>query len=488
MRRKTLNGDCHYPLIEMNVDLKPELVWKYFGEISKIPRCSKHEEKVTEYVVDVAKKLGHEVVRDGVGNVIVRKKATAYENSPMVTLQGHVDMVCEKNRDVKHDFEKDPIDFYTDGDMVKAKGTTLGADNGVGVAACLALMEDKNVKHGPLEFLFTIDEETGMTGAFGLKKGSLKGEMLINVDTEEFGAVYVGCAGGGNTTFTLPLKYESAGGKGMEINIRGLKGGHSGTEIHEGRANSLKLMARLLYNIDAKVSSIEGGDKFNAIPREATARIIPSNKDDVLKKAREFEEIFKTEYSVADPGVTIVTKECDIDRILDSGSQKKVLSLLMGLPHGILAMDQQVEGLVENSLNLAKVRSSDSLEVMMSSRSSVNSSLEAAMQSVHAIGNLAGAKVYEGSIYPGWKPNLNSKLLKIAKEAYKELYNKEPEIKAIHAGLETGVIGGKFDVDMISIGPQIEHPHSPDEVVYISSVQKFWGYLVKILENIAKGK
>jgi len=470
----------------MKLNLKPELLWKYFEEISSIPRCSKHEEKVAEYVVNVAKKLGHEVMRDDVGNVIVRKKATAYENAPMVTLQAHLDMVCEKNRDVEHDFEKDPIDVYVDGDMVKARGTTLGADNGIGVAACLAIMEDKDIKHGPLEFLFTVDEETGMTGAFGLKEGVLKGKMLINVDTEEFGAVYIGCAGGGNSTLTLPIKYEKVEGKGMEITIRGLKGGHSGTEIHEGRANSIKLMARLLYNTDAKVGSIEGGDKFNAIPREATAKIIPSNKDDALKKVKEFEKIFKNEYSVSDPGVTIATKDCNIERIFDSASQKKVLDLLMGLPHGVLAMDQQVKGLVETSTNLARVRSSDKLEIMMSSRSSVNSALEATMQSIRAIGELAGAKVEEGSMYPGWKPNLDSKLLKIAVESYKELYGKEPEIKAIHAGLETGVIGGKYDMDMISIGPQIEHPHSPDEVVYISSVQKFWDYLLKILENVAK--
>lgn len=472
----------------MKLNLKPESLWKYFEEITKIPRCSKHEEKIAEYVVDVAKKLGHEVERDEVGNVIVRKKAApGYENVPMVTLQAHLDMVCEKNRDVEHDFEKDAIDVYVDGDMVKARGTTLGADDGIGVAACLAVMEDKNLKHGPLEFLFTVDEETGMTGAFGLKKGSLKGKMLINVDTEEFGAVYIGCAGGGNSTITLPLKYEKMSKKGIEINIRGLKGGHSGTEIHEGRANSIKLMARLLYNIDVKISSIEGGDKFNAIPREAFAKVVPLNGD-VTKKIGEFEKIFKNEYSVTDPGIEIKTKECDIEKIFDSDSQKKVLSLLMGLPHGVLAMDQQVEGLVETSTNLAKVRSNDALEIMMSSRSSVNSALEATMQSIRAIGELAGAKVEEGSMYPGWKPNLDSKLLKIAVDSYKEMYGKEPEIRAIHAGLETGVIGSKFDMDMISIGPQVEHPHSPDEVVYVSSVQKFYTYLLKILENIAKGK
>ena len=471
----------------MKLDLKPELVWKYFEEISQIPRCSKHEEKVAEYVVSIAKKFGHEVTRDDVGNVIVRKKATAHDNAPMVTLQAHLDMVCEKNRDVEHDFEKDPIDVYADGDMVRAKGTTLGADNGIGVATCLALMEDNSIKHGPLEFLLTIDEETGMTGAFGLKKGTLKGKMMINVDTEEFGAVYIGCAGGGNSTIKIPVKYDTEKGKGLEISIRGLKGGHSGTEIHEGRANSIKLIARLLYNIDARIENIEAGDKFNAIPREATARVIPSNTDDVLKKAKEFEKIFKNEYSVSDPGIEIKTKECDIEKVLDSRSQKTVLSMLMGLPHGVLAMDQQVEGLVETSTNLAKVRLNDNLEIMMSSRSSVNSALEATMQSIRAIGELADATVEEGSLYPGWKPNLNSKLLKIAEDTFKELYGKEPEIKAIHAGLETGVIGGKYEgMDMISIGPQIEHPHSPDEVVYISSVQKFWEYLVKILENIAK--
>jgi len=471
----------------MKLNLKPELVWKYFERINEIPRCSKHEEKVAEYVVSVAKKLGHEVERDNVGNVIVRKKATAHENAPMVTLQAHLDMVCEKNREVKHDFENDPIDMYVDGDMVRARGTTLGADDGIGVATCLALMEDSSIKHGPLEFLFTIDEETGMTGAFGLKEGILKGKMLINVDTEEFGAVYIGCAGGGNSTLTVPVKYKEKSGKGLEISIRGLKGGHSGTEIHEGRANSIKLMARVLYNIDAEIENIEAGDKFNAIPREATAKVLPSDREDAVKKAKQFEKIFKNEYSASDPGIEIKTKECDIDKVLDSTSHRVVKSMLMGLPHGVLAMDQQVKNLVETSTNLAKVRLSDNLEIMMSSRSSVNSALEATMQSIRAIGELAGAKVEEGSLYPGWKPDLNSRLLKIAKESYKKLYGEEPEIKAIHAGLETGVIGGKYDeMDMISIGPQIEHPHSPDEVVYISSVQKFWDYLIKILENIAE--
>lgn len=471
----------------MKLNLKPELVWKYFEGINEIPRCSKHEEKVAEYVVSVAKKLGHEVERDNVGNVIVRKKATAHENAPMVTLQAHLDMVCEKNREVKHDFENEPIDMYVDGDMVRARGTTLGADNGIGVATCLALMEDSSIKHGPLEFLFTIDEETGMTGAFGLKEGILKGKMLINVDTEEFGAVYIGCAGGGNSTLTVPVKYKGKSGKGLEISIRGLKGGHSGTEIHEGRANSIKLMARVLYNIDAGIENIEAGDKFNAIPREATAKVLPSNREDAVKKAKQFEKIFKNEYSASDPGIEIKTKECDIDKVLDSASHRVAISMLMGLPHGVLAMDQQVKSLVETSTNLAKVRLGDNLEIMMSSRSSVNSALEATMQSIRAIGELAGAKVEEGSLYPGWKPDLNSRLLKIAKESYKKLYGEEPEIKAIHAGLETGVIGGKYnEMDMISIGPQIEHPHSPDEVVYISSVQKFWDYLIKILENIAE--
>ncbi len=468
-------------------NLEPKIVWKYFEEICKIPRCSKHEEKIAEYIVEIAKKNGLECYKDEVGNVVVRKKANGYENAPMITLQCHMDMVCEKNKDVEHDFSKDAIVPYIDGEWVKARGTTLGADNGIGLAMCLALME-LNFKHGPLEFLFTVDEETGLTGAFGLKKEFIKGEILINLDSEDFGIIYIGCAGGGNSTIKLPLRYENLSGEGIRIHIKGLKGGHSGIEIDKGRANSIKLLSRLLYNINARISKIEGGDKHNAIPREAFAEILTdrTKKEEIVNKIKEMEKIFKNEYSKTEPNLKIEIEDCKIEKIFDEETNRKVISLLMALPHGVLAMSQEVKDLVETSTNLATVRTNNELVIVMSSRSSINSALEGVMQSIRCIAELADASIEEGSKYPGWKPNLESRILKIAAEAFKELYGKEPEKKAIHAGLETGVIGEIAGIkEIISIGPQIEHPHSPDEKVNIRSVEKFWKYLLYLIEKVA---
>ncbi len=466
-------------------NLEPKIVWKYFEEICKIPRCSKHEGKIAEYIMEVAKKHGLEVAKDEVGNVVARKKANGYENAPMITLQCHMDMVCEKNKDVEHDFSKDAIKPYVDGEWVKAKGTTLGADNGIGVAMCLALMEEKNIKHGPLEFLFTVDEETGLTGAFNLKKEFIKGQLLINLDSEDFGVIYIGCAGGGNSTIKLPVKYEDIDREGLRIHVKGLKGGHSGIEIDKGRANSIKLLARILYNINARISKIEGGDKHNAIPREAVAEVVV--EENVEDKIRELEDAFRNEYSKTEPNLKVEVEKCKITKIIDKESNEKLIKLLMGLPHGVIAMSQEVEGLVETSTNLATIRMNDEATVVMSSRSSINSALDAIMQSIRCIGELAGASVEEGSKYPGWKPNLESRLLRIASEAFKEMYGKEPEKKAIHAGLETGVIGDITGIkEIISIGPQIEHPHSPDERVNIKSVENFWKYLLYLLEKVAK--
>ena len=466
-------------------NLEPKVVWKYFEEICKIPRCSKHEEKIAEYIMEVARKHGLEVEKDEVGNVVARKKANGYENAPTITLQCHMDMVCEKNKDVEHDFSKDAIQPYVDGEWVKAKGTTLGADNGIGLAMCLALMEEKDIKHGPLEFLFTVDEETGLTGAFNLKKEFIKGELLINLDSEDFGVIYIGCAGGGNSTIKLPVKFENVDKEGLRIHVKGLKGGHSGIEIDKGRANSIKLLARILYNINARISKIEGGDKHNAIPREAIAEVVVDG--DVMDKIKELEAAFKNEYSKTEPDLKVEVENCKITKVIDEESNKKLIKLLMGLPYGVIAMSQEVEGLVETSTNLATIRMDDEATIVMSSRSSINSALDALMQSIRCIGELAGASVEEGSKYPGWKPNLESRLLKIASDAFRELYGKEPEKKAIHAGLETGVIGDITGIkEIISIGPQIEHPHSPDERVHIKSVEEFWKYLLHLLEKVAK--
>lgn len=474
----------------MELNIEPKEVWKHFGEICKIPHCSKHEEKLGEYIISIAEKNGLDVQKDEIGNIVVRKKASpGYEHVPTVILQGHIDMVCEKNKDVEHDFEKDPIPVYQDGDYLKAKGTTLGADNGVGVAIALAIME-KEIISGNLEFLFTVDEETGLTGASHLKPDFIKGRMLLNLDSEEFGSIYIGCAGGGNSTIHLPLSFVQSNEEGIQIMIKGLRGGHSGTDIDKGRANAIKLLARVLWNIDGyKLSSIEGGDKHNAIPREASAIILPSDEEKIRKKIKEIEKELREEFSSTEPNLSIEVKNVEVNKLFSNESQQKALHLLMALPHGVLAMSQDVEGLVETSTNLATVRTNNVLEILMSSRSSVKSSLQFIMQVIRAIGGMAGAEVKEGDLYPGWKPNLNSRLLHIASETYKELFGEEPEKKAIHAGLETGIIGERIgNMDMISIGPQIEYPHSPDERVYIPSVQKFYPYLLKIIENIAKGK
>jgi dipeptidase D len=468
----------------MKLDLEPKLIWKHFEELTRIPRCSKHEERVAEYVMEVARNAGCAVEQDDVGNVIVRKEATGTTDVPMITVQAHLDMVCEKNSDVDHDFSSDPLDVYVDGDMVKARGTTLGADNGVGVAAMLALMET-DVVHGPLEFLFTVDEETGMTGAFGLEEGALDGDMLINVDSEEIGSVYIGCAGGANTTIQLPVSFEKADGQGLQIKLRGLSGGHSGTDIYEGRANSIKLLARLLFNLDARLCSIEAGDKHNAIPREATAVVIPADVDDTKTFVKKFEDTLRNEYAETDPNLAIETSGHETAEMMDTDSHSRALRMLLGLPHGVLAMDQQVDGLVETSTNMAVVRVNDVLEVLMSSRSSVESKLDATLHQIRAVAELADAAVEDEGRYPGWKPNLGSELLQIAKDVWMDMYNEEPAVKAIHAGLEPGVIKSIMgQMETISIGPQIEHPHSPDEVVYISSVQKFWDYLLGILKHV----
>ncbi|RLF43144.1 MAG: cytosol nonspecific dipeptidase [Thermoplasmata archaeon] len=475
------------------LDLEPKIVWKHFDEIRKIPRCSKHEEKIREYIVNFAKQHGLEYQVDKAGNVVVRKPASSgMENKPMVVLQAHMDMVCEKNKDVDHDFSKDPIKVKIEGEWVTAEGTTLGADDGIGVATALAILEDKNLKHPPIEALFTVDEETGLTGAFALEKDFLKGRTMINLDSEEFGIIYVGCAGGGDSTIKLAVKKEKVpdGMKVMHVFVKGLKGGHSGCDIHEQRGNAIKILARILWKVkkemEMRIIDISGGDKHNAIPREAEATV-------AVKDAERFREIVNSEakdileeIKPVDPDMKVEISEAKGEEGLDKESSYKVIDLLYALPHGVLAMSYDIPDLVETSTNLAKVRlEGDKVTVVMSSRSSSKTELQATRDRIRAIAELAGAEVEEGSTYPGWKPNLDSKILKIAKEVFKEMFGKEPEIKAIHAGLETGVIGEKFPgMDMISIGPDVRNPHTPDEKVHIGSVEKFYRYVAKILEKV----
>jgi dipeptidase D len=466
-------------------NLKPKLLWKQFDEIRKIPRCSKHEEKIREYVINFAKENDIEYKTDDAGNVVLKKPASpGMEDKPTVVLQGHMDMVCEKNSDVDFDFSTDSIQLQKDGDKILAKGTTLGADNGIGLATSLAIMEDKDLKLGAIEALFTVDEETGLTGAFALGKDMLTGKMLFNLDSEDWGVLTVGCAGGGNSDITLPIKKEKASCKGLKINISGLRGGHSGVDIHEQRANAVKILTRILFKAsekyDIKISSISGGDKHNAIPREANAEIIvdESKKNDLEKMIKEEEKQILFEIKPIDPGFKL--------KILDSESQNKFLNLLNGLPHGVFKMSYDIEGLVQTSTNLAKVTTDEnSANVLLSSRSSIMSELEYLRDQIRAIAKLTGAKVEEEEPYPGWKPDMDSEILKISKKVYKDKYGEDPKVEAIHAGLECGIIGEKYPgMEKISIGPTIKYPHSPEEQVHISTVEKFYDYLLDILREI----
>ena len=477
-------------------NLEPKLLWKQFDEIRKIPRCSKHEEKIREYIINFAKKQNLKTKVDKAGNVVIIKPASkGMENKPTVILQGHMDMVCEKNSNVDHDFTKDPIKLKIDGDILTADGTTLGADDGIGVATALAILEDNSLKHGPIEGLFTVDEETGLTGAFALESDMITGRIMLNLDSEDFGVITVGCAGGGDSKIELPIKMQPIVGDliSMNVKVSGLRGGHSGVDAHEQRGNAIKILNRLLWKTSRKydfyLSEIKGGDKHNAIPREAYANIAikKPDKDKFISALKTEEKDILEEIKPIDPNLKVEIKEIDtLDKALDKNSRDTLLNLLHGIPHGVTKMSYDIPGLVETSTNLATVATKDNeIEINTSSRSSIKSALQDLRDQIYAIATLTGAKVTEGKPYPGWKPNLDSKLLKLSKKIFKDMYKEEPKIEAIHAGLETGIIGEKFPgMDMISIGPTVKYPHSPDEQVYISTVDKFYRYVLKILENI----
>ncbi len=477
--------------------LKPALLWKYFAEISKIPRGSKNEKQISTYVFETAKKLGLEAKQDKSLNVVVRKPASAgKESMPSICLQGHLDMVCEKNKETIHNFEKDPIELVRKGDILMANGTTLGADNGVAVATNLAIMEDKSLVHGPLEFLFTVDEETGLTGANSLKPGFLQSKALMNLDSEEEGALYVGCSGGRNTIGVWKAAFENASPKSsaLVIRVKGLKGGHSGLEIDKGRGNSIKIINRVLQaltKVDTRISTIEGGNKSNAIPREAEALVfIPKNN---VKKAKSIVETWngtiKAELATVEPDLTITLEEVPgvkKGKVLKRNLQSMICQTISALPHGVTKMSADIAGLVETSTNVAIIRTEKGkIELTTSQRSSVATEIDEIVQSVGAVFTLGGAKPVFAEGYPGWKPNLDSKILKIAKSSYKALYGKDPEVKAIHAGLECGIIGEKYPgMDMVSFGPTLEGVHSPDEKIHIDTVEKFWRFLLEILKNV----
>jgi dipeptidase D len=475
--------------------LKPSLLWKHFEQILKIPHCSGDEKALGDYIISVAERLELTWKRDKVGNIVVEKESSpGNEKADPVILQGHLDMVCEKNSDIEHDFTKDAIQAELGGEWIQAKGTTLGSDNGIGVAASLAIMESKDLVHSPLEFLFTVDEETGLTGATQIKPGFLKGKKLLNLDSEEEGTFTIGCAGGADSEITLPLNREKANGEMYRLKVYGFRGGHSGLDINQGRGNAIKLLARILWQAQKDFSfslvRMEGGNKRNAIPREAWVDFFLDEG-----QSSSFSSFIKTAFAKIQSEYKTVEKEANFsleksdgekEKALAPQNQKTLLNFLLGLPHGVIAMHPEIEELVETSTNLAIIHThSDHAQIICSSRSSVASALEATCNSIAALTELSGAKINQPEGYPGWAPNLESALLKTLKEVYNKTFQKEPEVGAVHAGLECGIIGEKFPgMDMISFGPTIEHPHSPEERVHIGSVEKFWKFLTTILTEL----
>lgn len=476
--------------------LKPELAWNHFEEICKYPRPSKKEEKIAAYVVSVGKRLGLQTEKDKFGNILIRKPATpGYENRKTVVMQGHIDMVCEKNRDVEHDFDNDPIYPYIDGDWVKAKGTTLGADNGIGVATALAVLEAKDIEHGPIECLFTLDEETGLTGASSLKKGWLKADILINMDSEELGTLFIGCSGGKNTAAKFKAKLEKTprNYSTFELKVAGLKGGHSGLEIHVGRGNAVKILNRLIweYSQENKIhlAEINGGNKHNAIPRESFAVVlVPKADEKRLKKfVAKYNETVKAEYAVVEPDLVVsMEKHATPEKVMDEKTQKHLVNALYALPHGVIKMSNDIPGLVETSTNLAVVETKGkNIDIVTSQRSPVASENVDITNMVTSVFKLAGAEISYGDGYPGWAPDIHSDVLKVFKSTFEKMYGKEPEVTAIHAGLECGIIKEKYpDMDMISFGPTMFGVHSPDEKLQISTVPEFYNQLVNVLKNI----
>jgi dipeptidase D len=481
--------------------LEPKLLWSHFDGIRRIPRPSKHEEKVAAHVEDWARGKGYEVVKDAAGSMVVKVPASpGKEKSPTVILQGHLDMVCEKNSDVAFDFMKDPIDVRVDGDWVKARGTTLGADNGIGVATAMAVAEDPDVVHGPLEILCTVDEETGLTGAKALDPSILTGRVMLNLDSEEDATVYFGCAGGADavTTLTVARRRASLGSVPVKVAVKGLKGGHSGVNIIENRGNAVKLMNRILLaavekGIELDLVSLDGGSKHNAIPREAFARCrVPKGSVEALRAViDEVEAEFQEEFGSIDPDLEILLEQPDDDdemrQVLNQHARDRVLHLLRALPHGVISMSRDVPGLVETSNNVAIVETGrDAVRIVTSHRSSVMPALFAVQEQVRSATHLAGGEVQEEEAYPGWKPNPDSPVVKLTLDVYEELFGKRPALRAIHAGLECGLLIDKLPgLDAVSIGPEVRNAHSPDEMVQISSVQRFYAHLKALLMSLA---
>lgn len=476
--------------------LEPTPVWRHFADLTRIPRGSGNEKAAAAFVIGHAKRLGLKWQQDDAGNVIVSKPATpGRESAPSVCLQGHLDMVNEKRPDVRHDFQKDPLRLVRKGDKLMADGTTLGADNGIAVATHLALMDDDTLKHGPLEFLFTVDEETGLTGANGLDGNMIASRILINLDSEEEGSLFVGCSGGRDSTGTWKIERDPApaGALTLEITVGGLRGGHSGLEIDKGRGNAVRILVRALSALDAlgaRIIRIDGGNKRNAIPRDASAVVsLPKKRETEAREAiGRIEAAVRGEFGTVDPDLRVsVAPSKARGGPFKRSLQKRLLLTLAGLPHGVIRMSADIPGLVETSTNLAMIATTPrALKVDTSQRSSVASAMSDVVDQVRAIFTLGGAEVTGSNGYPGWKPNLDSPILKTAIAAYRDEFGREPEVKSIHAGLECGIIGDKVPgMDMVSFGPTLEGVHSPDEAIHIDSVAKYWDFLRAILEKVA---
>lgn len=475
-------------------DLNPSIVWNNFHELTRIPRPSKKEGKAVEYLYNFGKSLGLETIKDEAGNIIIRKPATpGMEGRKGVILQGHIDMVPQKNAGTVHDFEKDPIETWIDGEWVKAKGTTLGADNGVGVAMALSVLQSDDLKHGPVEVLVTVDEETGMTGARALRPGILHGDILINLDSETEGELYIGCAGGLDATAMIPYRTEAApaGYSAYRLKVSGCQGGHSGMDIVLGRANANKVLARvllpLLRDCGARLVSVEGGNMRNAIPREADAIVLLSDGKAAADLVKGIEEAVRSEYAVTDPQLGISLEPAfAVASCIDAEDALRCIRALLASPEGVERMSNQMPGLVETSNNTAIVKTEDGKFIIKTlMRSSVESAKELLAERMRAVIELAGGTVaFEGG-YPGWAPDSTSPVLHTMKTVYAKLYGKEPAVMAIHAGLECGILSGAYPrLDKVSCGPTIMSPHSPDERVNIPSVEKCWNFLKAVLENI----
>jgi len=476
--------------------LEPKMVWEFFDQICRIPRPSKKEEKMIAFLEQFAQDHHLEYNTDEIGNVVIKKPASpGFESFKSVVLQSHIDMVCEKHSDVKHDFEKDAIVPVIDGEWVKATGTTLGADDGIGVAAQLALLASDEINHGPIECLFTVDEETGLTGAFNLKNGFFKSRILLNLDSEDDGELFIGCAGGVDTVATFDKEDEDVpkGYFAFKLRVAGFKGGHSGDDIDKGLGNAVKVMNRFLWqaarDYDLRVCSFEGGNLRNAIARESFAvALVPMARKETIRVAfNVFYDEICSEFEMTEPNVKMNLESCDVPKkVWTKGFQSKLLNALYACPHGVMAMSQSIRGLVETSTNLASVKEDgQTILVTTSQRSSVETAKDDVAAMVNSVFSLAGAKVKHGDGYPGWTPNTNSEILKITKDSYQRLFNQEPLVRAIHAGLECGLFLEKYPgLDMISFGPTIKGAHSPDERINVETVEKFWKHLLDVLENI----